>query len=409
MDSKGVFYQQPNASDGAPLQPLEVTLFNPALRQGQVREHRLDRQWQVRRSEGRLYRRLPGAQRRSGRRLHELRARRICRLLPVLRSAGSGNVRQRSVAEVHLLLAERHLARDRAQRAPAARIPPEHAGRVAAARDRRRVLGGQRAVRPDRAGCTRPCRPAPRNATPGTPGNGNTGCLSNVGTFPGTTVQNPGVQSDNTSFYQDQLRETKQTAFFASVDFDLIPKVLTLTAGTRHFLFQNSMAGSVLSSFGCFEAGRAARRVPRRPRWPSYNLNAENLRDSESGWKSRANLTWHVTPDVMVYYTFSQGFRPGGFNQNGGFFAYAPGTGWRGAVRGSQVLLIRQADEQRDRLEDGILRPSPAVERRRCTARSGTTPRSLSSTPVSPAISSSTPTARTSSSRASRLRSWPAW
>ncbi len=30
MDSKGVFYQQPNASDGAPLQPLEVTLFNPS-------------------------------------------------------------------------------------------------------------------------------------------------------------------------------------------------------------------------------------------------------------------------------------------------------------------------------------------------------------------------------------------
>jgi iron complex outermembrane receptor protein len=27
----------------------------------------------------------------------------------------------------------------------------------------------------------------------------------------------------------------------------------------------------------------------------------------------------------MVYYTFSQGFRPGGFNQNGGFFSYAPG------------------------------------------------------------------------------------
>ena len=30
MDSQGVFYQQPNASDGAPLQPLEVTLFNNA-------------------------------------------------------------------------------------------------------------------------------------------------------------------------------------------------------------------------------------------------------------------------------------------------------------------------------------------------------------------------------------------
>ena len=31
MDAQGVFYQQPNASDGAPLQPLEVTLFNPSF------------------------------------------------------------------------------------------------------------------------------------------------------------------------------------------------------------------------------------------------------------------------------------------------------------------------------------------------------------------------------------------
>jgi hypothetical protein len=30
MDSRGVFYQQPNASDGAALAPLEVTLFNGA-------------------------------------------------------------------------------------------------------------------------------------------------------------------------------------------------------------------------------------------------------------------------------------------------------------------------------------------------------------------------------------------
>src|SRR2546423_1793576 len=154
-----------------------------------------------------------------------------------------------------------------------------------------------------------------------------TGCLANVGTFPGTTVQNPGVQSDNTSFYQDQVRETKQTAFFASVDVDLIPKVLTATLGTRHFRFDNSMAGSVLSSFGCFEAG-----VPSGGCQSafSFNLNAQNLSGTESGYKSRGDLTWHITPDVMAYYTFSQGFRPGGFNQNGVdvngvAFRYAPG------------------------------------------------------------------------------------
>ena len=40
-----------------------------------------------------------------------------------------------------------------------------------------------------------------------------------------------------------------------------------------------------------------------------------NLNKTESGNKGRGNLTWHVTPDIMAYYTYSQGFRPGGFNR----------------------------------------------------------------------------------------------
>jgi iron complex outermembrane receptor protein len=143
-----------------------------------------------------------------------------------------------------------------------------------------------------------------------------TGCFADVGTAPGATVQNPGIQGSNTSFYQDTLRETKQTAFFASADFDIIPKVLTITAGTRHFQFENNNQGSILSSFGCFEGGNPVGGC-HDPAF-SYNLNAQNLRDTESGFKSRGNITWHITPDMMVYYTYSQGFRPGGFNQNGG-------------------------------------------------------------------------------------------
>jgi iron complex outermembrane recepter protein len=155
-----------------------------------------------------------------------------------------------------------------------------------------------------------------------------TGCLTNVGTIPGTTVRYPGTQGDNTSFYQDQVRETKQTAFFGSFDFDLIPKQLTVTAGTRYFRFDNSMKGSVLSSFGCYDFGLPPCYVANSPNpypapsfgasYYSYNLDFDALSDTETGWRSRGNLTWHITPDVMVYYTFSQGFRPGGFNQNGG-------------------------------------------------------------------------------------------
>jgi iron complex outermembrane recepter protein len=151
------------------------------------------------------------------------------------------------------------------------------------------------------------------NGAPGTAG--NTGCLSDVGTYPGTTVQNPGVQSDNTSFYQDQLRQTRQIAEYFSTSYDLLPHVLTLTGGMRHFMFLNSEAGSVLASFDCFEGGAP---VGGCQSAAGDNLNAKHLSDTETGNKVRANLTWHIKQDLMVYYTFSQGFRPGGFNQSGG-------------------------------------------------------------------------------------------
>jgi iron complex outermembrane recepter protein len=156
------------------------------------------------------------------------------------------------------------------------------------------------------------------NGAPGTPG--NTGCMSDVGTLPGTTVENPGVQNDNVAFFGDALREVKQTAFFANIDFDLIPKVLTLTAGTRHFKFENSFKGSVSSSFSCFEAGAPAGGCISG----GNNIDAKHLASTESGFKSRANLTWHITPDVLAYLTWSQGFRPGGFNRTGGA-KYIPG------------------------------------------------------------------------------------
>ena len=190
--------------------------------------------------------------------------------------------------------------------------------------------------------------PCTTNESPGT--GGNRGCLSNVGTIPGTTVVNPGVQGDHVGFYQDQVREVKQLAFFTSVDLDLIPKTLTITAGARWFRFDNSMKGSALSSFGCFQGGLNGALVPGTTNgcyvanypnpypapafgstYYSYNLDHDNLSDTETGTRSRANLTWHVAPDVMLYYTFSQGFRPGGFNQNGGaphaYISLTPGSG----------------------------------------------------------------------------------
>jgi outer membrane receptor protein involved in Fe transport len=136
------------------------------------------------------------------------------------------------------------------------------------------------------------------------------GCLTNVGPAPGSSASNPATRNDNTAFFNDVHRGYKQTALFTSLDFDLIPKVLTLTAGTRYYNFDNTEVGAVTGSFYCYEAGPAP--------CLNYatNIDAENLHTHYKGFKSHANLTWHVTPDALVYYTWSQGFRPGAFNRN---------------------------------------------------------------------------------------------
>jgi iron complex outermembrane recepter protein len=320
MDARGVFYQQPNGSDGEPLAPLEVTLFNPAFDKDKFESTA----WTVNGRFGPLRAVYTGGY-----------------LVRDVEQVGDYTNYARGVFADYYQCFGPGTGYDNNLKStcfsPSAtwhsverNTHQQHEFRLSTPDDwRLRAIGGvfweDNKLYDQTGWMYKNIPPCTSNGAAGSPG--NSGCLSNVGTFADTSVVNPGVQGDHTSFYQDQVRETKQLAEFASVDFDLLPKVLTLTAGTRHFRFQNSMAGSVLSSFGCFEGGAPPGGCQSVF---SFNLNQQNLRDSESGWKSRVNLTWHITPDVMVYYTFSQGFRPGGFNQNGvsitgEAFRYAPG------------------------------------------------------------------------------------
>jgi iron complex outermembrane recepter protein len=135
------------------------------------------------------------------------------------------------------------------------------------------------------------------------------GCLTDVGPAPGATVVNPNTRNDNVSFFNDVTRGYRQTAAFTSIDFDIIPKVLTITGGTRYYHFDNTEKGAYTGSFGCYEAGAAPCLAS------ASNIDAADLHTTYKGFKSRANLTWHFMPDALVYYTWSQGFRPGAFNR----------------------------------------------------------------------------------------------
>ena len=133
-------------------------------------------------------------------------------------------------------------------------------------------------------------------------------CVGDVIPFPGTAAIDPTVRGDNTAFGEDLRRGYNQTAFFVSADFDLIPKVLTLTGGTRWYKYTENMHGSQYStSTSC--AG-----IPNGTCVGS-NLTAATHAADYSGFRSRGNLTWHVMPNAMAYYTYSQGFRPGAGNR----------------------------------------------------------------------------------------------
>ncbi len=140
------------------------------------------------------------------------------------------------------------------------------------------------------------------------------GCMTDVAPATGSSVTDPATRNDNVAFFNDVQRGYRQTAFFTSLDFDLVPKVLTVTAGTRYYRFVNNEKGAVTGSFFCYEAG------PGPCLASATNIDGEHLNTTYKGFKSRANLTWHILPDVLAYYTWSQGFRPGAFNRSNGCY-----------------------------------------------------------------------------------------
>ena len=140
-------------------------------------------------------------------------------------------------------------------------------------------------------------------------------CYSNL--TPLQAQNDPTTRNDLNGFGEDDRRGERQTAFFASVDYDLIPKVLTVTAGTRWFRYEEDEIGSQWSSAGCVNKvpGITAGCSTYSGTTAFGGTADQEHNKTYTGFKSRGNLTWHVTPDMMVYYTYSQGYRPGAFNR----------------------------------------------------------------------------------------------
>ena len=135
-----------------------------------------------------------------------------------------------------------------------------------------------------------------------------------------TSVRGVGV-----GFFNDVQRKDKQFAAYGEASFDIVPDKLTVTGGLRYYNEKASINGSSAGSFG------GARGVynpatgtysPSATPPTTYNVSA-NLNQlyadaspaKYTGVLFKGNLTYKFGEGSLVYATYSDGFRPGGFNR----------------------------------------------------------------------------------------------
>ncbi len=294
MNAQGVFYQMPKSADGVPLQPLQVTLFSPSYDKDKFE----NTSWTLNGKFGDLKLVYTGAylvRHVDQRNDYTNYARGV--YADYYQCYGANHSPTGTATCYSPVTAWREQVRNTHQSHEVRLSTPDDwraRGIVGAFWEDQRIYDQTDWLYKTIPNCTAV---------------GQIGCMTDLGPTPTSTLNNPNTRNDNTAFFEDVLRGYKQYAFFTSVDFDIIPKVLTITGGTRYYRFSNFMNGSVVSSFGCLDAGPAPCLAG------ATNINAEQLTSNYSGFKSRGNISWHITPDTLLYYTYSQGFRPGAFNR----------------------------------------------------------------------------------------------
>ena len=161
-------------------------------------------------------------------------------------------------------------------------------------------------------------------------------CFLPIGTFPGMPYQfGPGQSSLQPAFFNDDTRGFIQRAAYLSVSFDILPHSLTITGGVRYFRMSETESGGSVGSFYCEKYtpsnyygqcltsnatsfNPVGSNLGALTNDPNLSYSADYLQ--QDGMRGRGSLEWQITPSAMVYYTYSQGFRPGGFNRGTGLF-----------------------------------------------------------------------------------------
>jgi len=121
-------------------------------------------------------------------------------------------------------------------------------------------------------------------------------------------------------FATNQVRDIQHQAVFGEISYDLTDN-LTALVGARLFEIDEDLSGFVGTRFAgsyseCDAAG-VSNNIPRNQQSPSDPVCGAGLSTNESDQTYKVNLTYRFSDEVLTYFTYSQGFRPGGINRVG--------------------------------------------------------------------------------------------
>lgn len=160
------------------------------------------------------------------------------------------------------------------------------------------------------------------DATPGQVGNESIGFFADPGPFP------PGV-----IFRNDVRRTDEQFGIFGEATLDIVPDRLAVTFGARYYDIEVDLVGSANASFFNLNSAIFGPNAGLPPGTGSdaqlagTNISAQFAPDNTVGAPDTAstdgvifkgNVSWTPTADLLFYFTYSEGFRPGLLNRPGG-------------------------------------------------------------------------------------------
>jgi outer membrane receptor protein involved in Fe transport len=132
------------------------------------------------------------------------------------------------------------------------------------------------------------------------------------------TAFNPNPRAVGITFMNDAIRDEEQVAVFGELTLNVTDQ-FAVTLGARNYNIETSLVGSSNFATPCPNIPEPCTAADDGDGGRSYDtIFAGQLPLKEDDTIMKASVSWRPNDDLLFFGTYSEGFRPGGFNRNEG-------------------------------------------------------------------------------------------